>query len=101
MASRYTAFAIKMHNFGRQHAKIKPLYLKNKVSNLLISLHHSNGNILVYSDSIFEKNSTTINFLISDKPNIFIVTRLEKFASVQGKIVNIHQIEEANCKVSL
>ena len=35
----------------------------------------------------FKKNSTMIHFLICDKPNIYKLQRLRKFAFVKGKIV--------------
>ena len=51
---------------------------------------------MVYSESTFERNYEDL-FSVCDKPNIYAVPRLEKFAF----IVNINKIVEANSKFSL
>ena len=50
---------------------------------------------------ILQKINEDLFFLICDKPNIYTVPRLGKFAFVQEEIVNINQIIEVNSRVSL
>ena len=71
---------------------------QNKIATILISLHHHNGSILVYSDSMVQRGFI---FSICDKPDISSVSRLGKFAFVGGMIVKINQIAEVKNKVSL
>ena len=78
-----------MHNFGAicqvqdsisHKQSLKPIYFFTPSKRA----YHC---VLFY---VFEQNSTTIYFLVCDKPNIFILTRLYKFASVRGKVVYIY-----------
>ena len=60
-----------------------------KVSTILISLYHTNENVLVYFDSDLKIIRKGIFFLIFEKFNVYTTSILRKFAFVHEEKVNI------------